>query len=470
MRSVPLLLLAGLTRLASAVTPITIKGNGFFGGNTEYYVVGVGYQPGGSTDLDQGVDPLSDLASCQRDVYLLQQLGANTIRTYAVNTTLNHDACMSLLAAAGIYVVVDVNAPGWQYSVSRSEPWTSYWSGYMENVFSVIDQFSGYPNVLGFFSSNELANDKPSANLTSRYVRAIQRDMRQYIQAQNLRDVPIGMSMTDVTEFRKDLAHYLACTSTDGGHSDFLGINSYEWCGQTTFVDSGYANLTGMMSDVAMPIFFSEYGCNNVLPRTFGDASAIYSSDMDKVFSGGMVYEFNQETNNYGLVDVDLKTAPYNAKILPDYETLRNVYAKIQLPSAGTANNNPRPDCKNVWPSITAFDAEQAIPQQPPGVPDLIKNGVKVQRGKIINVDLTLAGHKWTITGTDGKEIENPQITSVSGWNSIPTGGSETTGQSSSETSKNAAPVLRVAGGNGMGAVVVAGMATFFVLIGGLLI
>ena len=65
------------------------------------------------------------------------------------------------------------------------------------------------------------------------------------------------------------------------------------------------------------------------------------------------------------MVDVDLKTPPYNAKILPDYETLRTVYSNIQLPGSNTANNNPRPDCKNVWPSISAFDANQPIPAQP---------------------------------------------------------------------------------------------------------
>ena len=37
---------AGLVSLASALTPITIKGNAFFQGNSRFYIRGVDYQPG----------------------------------------------------------------------------------------------------------------------------------------------------------------------------------------------------------------------------------------------------------------------------------------------------------------------------------------------------------------------------------------------------------------------------------------
>jgi len=466
MRSSILFLAAALARFTQAVTPITIKDGGFFGGNDQFFMVGVGYQPGGPVELDQGIDPFSDLSGCQRDVYLLQQLGINTIRTYAVNTTLNHDECMSLFAAAGIYVVLDVNAPGWRYSVNREEPWTSYHAGYMENVFSVMEQFSSYPNVLGYFSGNELANEPKNANGTAPYMRAIQRDMRQYAKAQGLRQVPIGYSTADVVDFRQDLGFYLSCIGDDEGHSDFYGINSYEWCGDTTFENSGYQKLTELMEEVEMPIFFSEYGCNEVLPRTFGDANAIYSSDMNHVFSGGIVYEFNQEANNYGLVDVNAKTG--DAKILPDYNTLRDVYSKVQLPTGETARKINRPQCSTVFPTISAFDAVPAVPQIK-DITNLIKTGVKVTRGKLVNVDLDLTGHKWNIQDVEGNTIEKPAITSVSGWNQVPTAGSQTAGESASETSKNAAVSART-GGNGIVAIVMVGLTTMFFMIGGLLV
>ena len=49
---------------------------------------------------------------------------------------------------------------------------------------------------------------------------------------------------------------------------------------------------------------FSEYGCNEVLPRNFDEVPVLYTNDMIDVFSGGLVYEFTQEPNNYGLVKV----------------------------------------------------------------------------------------------------------------------------------------------------------------------
>ncbi|KAJ6263076.1 1,3-beta-glucanosyltransferase GAS4 [Drechslerella dactyloides] len=452
MRSTALFLTAALARLTQAVTPITIKNGGFYGGNNQFFLVGVGYQPGGPVELNQGVDPFSDLTGCQRDVYLLQQLGVNTVRTYAVNTTLAHDGCMSLFAAAGIYVVLDVNAPGWQYSVNRDEPWTSYSALYMSNVFSVMEQFSPYPNVLGFFSGNELANDKKTANLTAPYIRAIQRDMRQYQKAHGLREVPIGYSTADVVDFRQDLGFYLSCTDSDGGYSDFYGINSYEWCGDTTFEKSGYKTLTDLMKPVQMPNFFSEYGCNEVLPRTFGDANAIYSNEMNTVFSGGI---------NYGLVDVDPKTG--NAKILPDYETLRQVYSKVSLPTGETARQITRPDCSSVYPKIKSFTPVDAIAQHP-DITALIKKGVKVTPGKLVDVDLNLAGHKWTITDTAGKEVTSPVINRVNTWNQVP---SAAQAGSSSKSSKNAASGTKIGGGNELAVLAVAGLTTIFMMLGG---
>lgn len=51
------------------------------------------------------MDNLADAAGCARDLPNLQKLGINAIRAYSVDSSLNHDSCMSALSGAGIYVM-----------------------------------------------------------------------------------------------------------------------------------------------------------------------------------------------------------------------------------------------------------------------------------------------------------------------------------------------------------------------------
>ena len=61
-----------------------------------------------------------------------------------------------------------------------------------------------------------------------------------------------------------------------------------------------------LYQDYSVPVFLSEFGCNQVKSsRPFTEIEAIYSTQMSSVFSGGLVYEYSNETNNYGLVQID---------------------------------------------------------------------------------------------------------------------------------------------------------------------
>ena len=171
-----------------SITPVTVKGNAFFQGDSRFYIRGLDYQPGGSSELE---DPLADPSVCERDITKFAELGLNTIRVYSVDNSKNHDQCMNALAAAGIYVVLDVNTP--KYSINRADPKASYNSVYLQSVFATVEMFAAYPNTLAFFSGNEVVNDGPSSDAAP-YVKAVTRDIRQFLRDRGLRSVPVGYS------------------------------------------------------------------------------------------------------------------------------------------------------------------------------------------------------------------------------------------------------------------------------------
>lgn len=68
---------------------------------------------------------------------------------------------------------------------------------YRTHIFSVIEAFKGYDNFLGVFAGNEVVNDDKSAQMSPRYVKAVVRDMKNYIAAQVSRPIPVGYSAAD---------------------------------------------------------------------------------------------------------------------------------------------------------------------------------------------------------------------------------------------------------------------------------
>ncbi|GME79723.1 unnamed protein product [Ambrosiozyma monospora] len=93
----------------------------------------------------------------------------------------------------------------------------------------------------------------------------------------------------------------------------------YEWCGRSSYFSSGYRERTDEFSNLTIPVFFSEYGCNTIQPREFTDVETLYSSYMTGVWSGGIVYMYFEEDNNYGLVKVE----DDKVKTLKDFDNLK---------------------------------------------------------------------------------------------------------------------------------------------------
>lgn len=166
---------------------------------------------------------------------------------------------MTLLASAGIYLVLDVNSPLEGHHLNRYQPWTSYNKEYLENVYEVVDQFSAYNNTLGFFAGNEIVNDKLSAENSPPYIKAMVRDIKNYIEYHSPRPIPVGYSAADDLKYRVPLSDYLQCVKDDLSDAvDFYGVNSYQWCGDQTLESSGYDKLVEAYADYSRPVFFSE--------------------------------------------------------------------------------------------------------------------------------------------------------------------------------------------------------------------
>ncbi|KAK3326156.1 Glucanosyltransferase-domain-containing protein [Apodospora peruviana] len=318
-----------LGQASAALPPIVMKGTKFFYENgTQFYIKGVAYQQdsaaaGSSTDSTKFIDPLASASNCKRDVPLLKALGTNAIRTYAIDPKEDHSECMALLDAAGIYVISDLSEPS--LSINRDEP---LWNVELyERYTAVIDEMSRYPNVIGFFAGNEVTNNKTNTP-ASAYVKAAVRDTKAYIAANVDRWMGVGYAANDDADIRAEIAHYFNCgNETDA--IDFWGYNIYEWCGKSSFKKSGYSEQVDFFKDYSVPVFFAEYGCN--LPngaeaRIWDETTALYSDDMTDVISGGIVYMYFQEDNDYGLVEV----SGSSASPMKDYDTLKTKMADIK--------------------------------------------------------------------------------------------------------------------------------------------
>ncbi|SCU80548.1 LAMI_0B02894g1_1 [Lachancea mirantina] len=306
------------------LAPIETVGSKFFNSETgeQFFIKGIAYQP---TDPDaiikqdsKYLDPLADSTMCTRDIPRLMELGINTIRVYSINPELSHDFCMEKLVNSGIYVLIDLSEP--DLSISRGQP---NWNvETFERYKKVVDCMQGYSNVLGFFAGNEVTNDITNTD-ASPFVKASIRDIKEHIRNQGYRQIPVGYSTNDDIDTRQNLADYFVCGESS---VDFYGINMYEWCGYSSYGSSGYQERTAEFKDYPVPIFFSEFGCNLVKPRPFTEIEALYGKHMSKVWSGGLVYMYFEEENDYGVVRIISDT---EVEKLEDFDYLQQEFKLV---------------------------------------------------------------------------------------------------------------------------------------------
>jgi len=437
-----------------AVQTVVIKGSDFVNSVTgdRLQLLGVAYQPGGSSGYNpaSGVDPLSDGGVCLRDAALMQRLGVNAIRVYNVDPDLNHDMCASIFNAVGIYMLIDVNSPLAGESIDRSAPGTSYDSSYLNRTFAVVEAFKSYPNTLLFFAGNEVINDLPTSGTVPPYMRAVTRDLKNYIAKHSTRSIPVGYSAADFRETLLDSWNYMQCTTTgddtDPSRVDLFALNSYSWCGDSSYRTSGYDVLTADFSNTSVPVFFSEYGCNQPSPRIFTEVPVLYGPLMTPVLSGGLVYEFSQETSNFGLVTINSNGS---AQLLSDYDSLQKQFNTLNVTMLqGLKAGNTTvvaPKCSSSLITTQGFSTNFTIPAVPPGAQDLINNGISpAPVGKLVTVSSTKVTQ--TVQQSNGQVMSGLAITPLADDQS-----NNPSGASPSTTTTSSAPAATTSKKSGAG-------------------
>ncbi|TAQ86320.1 hypothetical protein B7494_g5359 [Chlorociboria aeruginascens] len=290
-------LLAAFSLAVNAIATISAVGSKFFDSDGNQFFI-------------KEDDPLIDTDQCTLDANLMKTLGANAIRVYHVDATGDHSGCMAAFADAGIYLLVDLET-----FTTAIDPTVASWNSTQYNAYTkVMDAFHTYDNTLAFFIGNEVIalNNQSEA---APYIKAAARDLKAYRDSKGYRQIPVGYSAADISELRPQLQNYLTCGGNASESIDFYGLNAYEWCGNSDYTTSGYSTLNDYAQGFPVPIFFSETGCRTVKPRTFQDQSAIFGPDMDDIWSGAIIYEWIEETNDYGLISYG---SPVSATVVAD--------------------------------------------------------------------------------------------------------------------------------------------------------
>jgi hypothetical protein len=181
-------------------------------------------------------------------------------------------------------------------------------------------------------------------------------------------------------------------------------------------------------------------------------------------WSGGLVYEWTQEDNNFGLVNVN---SDGSLSILQDYANLQGQYNSLDLSrilsANSTANSLTPPTC---GPSLISgnFTSDFTLPAQPPGVSSLISAGAPgATVGSTVSVTSTaLAINVTPLSGAVTSTLSIRQVSSANvpggatGSATATAAGGSATGTASSTAKKGAAATLAPQGNAAFGAGVAA--------------
>lgn len=195
----------------------------------------------------------------------------------------------------------------------------------------------------------EVANGvAENGTVAAPYVKAAGRDLKAYRDKKNYRKIPIGYSAADIAYNRPMLQNYFACGDNSAESLDFFGLNTYSWCGDSSYSQSGYDQRVEEAKSLNIPIFITETGCNVPQPRNFEDQTAIFG-EMASVYNGAIIYEWIEEKNSYGLITYGDKVA--------DTPDTPDGYIRSGTPTPKNPDFN---NLKSQWKTLTASSIKEA--------------------------------------------------------------------------------------------------------------
>lgn len=100
---------------------------------------------------------------------------------------------------------------------------------------------------------------------------------------------------------------------------------------------------------------------------------------MTPVFSGGLVYEYSNEPNNYGLVSIDNLNSTDVTK-LGDFDRLKSAFEKTPIPDndGGYLKDGQASECP---PKTNQWEASNDIPPMPDSASKYLETGAGQPRG-----------------------------------------------------------------------------------------
>jgi hypothetical protein len=145
-----------------------------------------------------------------------------------------------------------------------------------------------------------------------------------------------------------------------------------------------------------------------------------------RALSGGLVYEYSHEEQDYGLVEIHQNGS---VTLFKDFDNLQDQFNKLDISAIESTNpqstNIQPPKCDASLITADEFSKNFTIPAVCPGCQSIIDNGIQnAQHGKIVQVKDRQV--KQNVYGSNGQQVQGLELNVRDGDESNTPGGENT--------------------------------------------